>query len=60
MGDNANASTFALDVINNSGHSITTKEQTVRYRHNGVTESGGGFNDLATDSWMWGIDITTK
>ena len=60
MGDNANASALALDVMNNSGHPITTREQVVRYRHNGVTESGGGFNNLATGSWMWGIDITTN
>ena len=60
MGDNANASTLALEVMNSSGHSITTKEQVVRYRHNGATESGGGFNDLRTGSWMWGIDITTN
>ena len=60
MGDNANASALALEVMNSSGHSITTKEQVVRYRHDGATESGGGFNDLRTGSWMWGIDITTN
>jgi len=33
----------------------TTTEQTV---YNETTASGGGFNDLNTNSWMWGFDLT--
>lgn len=36
------------DIINNSGYPLTTSAQAV-----------GGFNDVATPSWMWGVDITT-
>lgn len=36
------------DIINNSGYPLTTSTQAV-----------GGFNDVATPSWMWGVDITT-
>lgn len=54
MGENAKAANLAKEII--AATSITTAEQTV---YNEQTLTGGGFNDLATSSWMWGFDITT-
>jgi hypothetical protein len=36
------------DIINTGGYPLTTSAQAI-----------GGFNDVATPSWMWGVDITT-
>lgn len=49
------------DVINTGGFSLMTAEEVVRMRHGGPESdpSGGGFNDLNTNGWMWGIDITS-
>lgn len=61
MGNNADASVAALDVMNNSGAPLTTNIETVRMNHNGSdVASGGGFNDLATRSWLWGFDLTLE
>ena len=49
--------TLAKDVMNNYGYPITSKTQAIRMAHTGTTASGGGFNDLATPSWMWGNDL---
>lgn len=54
MGENSKAAIASQDIINN--FPITTREQTVYSKAN---KSGGGFNDLKTDSWMWGFDIAT-
>lgn len=35
------------NIIANGGFSLTTREQAV-----------GGFNDVRTNSWIWGVDIT--
>lgn len=41
--------TLTQDVINSGKYPLTTKEQLT-----------GGFNNLATSSWMWGADITLE
>lgn len=48
------------EVINTGGFTIMSDREVVRMVHEGDEDpSGGGFNDLATQSWMWGIDITS-
>lgn len=56
MGDYQNASILSLDIINNGGFPMTTKEQTV---YDTASSKGGGFNDITTGSWMWGFDLTS-
>ncbi|MDR3272407.1 MAG: RagB/SusD family nutrient uptake outer membrane protein [Flavobacteriaceae bacterium] len=50
IGDYANAAQRSKNIIDGGGFPITTKAAAV----------GGGFNDLATPSWMWGFDLTTE
>ena len=57
MGDNQKVAELAQDIINNSGYPLTTREQTV---YDADTKKGGGFNDIDTKSWMWGIDLITE
>lgn len=47
IGDNINAAKYSKDIIDNGGFPVTTRAQAT-----------GGFNSLATPSWMWGFDIT--
>lgn len=48
------------DVINTGGFTVMSDREVVRMVHEGDdAPSGGGFNDLSTQSWMWGIDITS-
>lgn len=54
MGRNAEAATLARSVINDYGYPLTTRAQTY---FDTATNTGGGFNDIATPSWMWGYDI---
>jgi hypothetical protein len=53
MGNNAQAKVVADDIVNNSGYSLTTRDQLA---FPGV---GSGFNDVSTQSWMWGYNLTT-
>ena len=53
MGENAKAADLSLQIIDK--FPITSKEETV---FNEQSLSGGGFNDLKTQSWMWGFDLT--
>lgn len=53
MGENTLAASLSKQIIATT--SITTREQTV---YDASTKKGGGFNDLSTDSWMWGFDLT--
>ncbi|MDO4763705.1 MAG: RagB/SusD family nutrient uptake outer membrane protein [Flavobacteriaceae bacterium] len=47
--------------VMNSGVPISTREEIVRYKHDGVNETGGGFNNLDTNrSWLWGFDLITE
>lgn len=55
MGENAQAAEISKQIIA-ANAAITTAEQAV---YSEETASGGGFNDLATPSWMWGFNITT-
>jgi len=48
MGNNAAMKSVTADVISTSGFKIMT-----------ATEVVGGFNNLGTSQWMWGVDITT-
>lgn len=41
-------------ITGTSGFPITTRTETVR-----ANGAGGGFNNLASPSWMWGFDLTT-
>ena len=47
-------------IITEGGFDIMTAEEVVRMRHDGPDTDpyGGGFNDLNTDGWMWGVDLT--
>ena len=53
MGENAKAAVLAQDII--AKYPITSKEQTV---YSETEKKGGGFNDITTNSWMWGFDLT--
>lgn len=55
MGEDAKAATLAKEII--AKYPVTSKEELV---YNTTTESGGGFNNLATGSWMWGFDLTLE
>jgi len=45
--DLAQVVTLTDDIITNGGFPLTTQAQTT-----------GGFNNVATPSWMWGVDLT--
>lgn len=49
------------DVIMTGGFNLMSQEEVVRMMHDGpdTTPYGGGFNDLSTSGWMWGVDITS-
>jgi hypothetical protein len=47
MGNNAAMKTVTADVISTGGFKIMT-----------AAEVTGGFNNLGTSQWMWGVDIT--
>jgi hypothetical protein len=49
MGNNDQVFTLTQDIITNGGFTLTTQAQLL-----------GGFNDVNTPSWMWGVDITTN
>lgn len=55
MGNNAMAKDLAADVINNGGFSIMTADEVV---YSGTGDEVGGFDDVNTSGWMWGVDIT--
>lgn len=57
MGETQKVADLALDIVNNSGYPLTTREQTV---YDETTKKGGGFNDLNTASWLWGFDIIAE
>ena len=57
MGNNQKVADLAQDIVNNSGYPLTTREQ-IFYDTN--TKKGGGFNDVETKSWMWGVDLITE
>ena len=57
MGNNQKVADLAQDIVNNSGYPLTTREQTV---YDTDTKKGGGFNNIDTKSWMWGVDIITE
>lgn len=58
IGQNAEAALLSKEIINNYGYPVTSPLQAVRMVHQeGSPESGGGFNDLETPSWMWGFDL---
>lgn len=57
MGNNQKVAELAQDIINNSGYPLTSREQTV---YDATTKKGGGFNDVETKSWMWGVDLITE
>lgn len=57
MGNNQKVAELAQDIINNSGYPLTTREQIF---YDTTTKKGGGFNDVETKSWMWGVDLITE
>lgn len=54
MGEYDKVIPLTKDIIEKGGFPVTSKTQAVF--DNG---SGGGFNDIATPSWMWGFDLTS-
>lgn len=57
MGNNQKVAELAQDIVNNSGYPLTTREQIF---YDTTTKKGGGFNDVETKSWMWGVDLITE
>ena len=57
MGNNQKVAELAQDIVNNSGYPLTTREQIF---YDITTKKGGGFNDVETKSWMWGVDLITE
>ena len=57
MGNNQKVADVAQDIVNNSGYPLTTREQIF---YDTTTKKGGGFNDVETKSWMWGVDLITE
>jgi hypothetical protein len=53
--------TLTNDVLTNGGHPLTTRDQVVA-RLSGTTllNPESGFNDVATPSWIWGVDLTQE
>ncbi|PKD19004.1 glycan metabolism protein RagB [Salegentibacter salinarum] len=49
------------DVITNGGYTLMSAEEVVRMSHDGPDTDpyGGGFGDLSTPGWMWGVDLTS-
>ncbi|QEK52329.1 RagB/SusD family nutrient uptake outer membrane protein [Pedobacter aquae] len=52
--------TLTNDIIEDYDYRLTNQDETVaRFDANGnVINSQSGFNNVATPSWMWGVDIT--
>ena len=52
--------TLTDDIIANGGFRLTNEDEVVaRFDANGnVVNSQAGFNNIATPSWMWGVDLT--
>lgn len=57
MGNNDEMTRLALDIVEHSGYPLTTRKETY---YDAATKQGGGFNDLNTPSWMWGLDILAE
>ena len=57
MGQTEEMTNLALDIVRSDKYPLTTREQVC---YNQDTKLGGGFNDLSTPSWMWGLDITAE
>ena len=58
MGGNDNlakAKALTADIIANGGFTIMTADEVV---YSGSTDLVGGFNDVNTAGWMWGVDLT--
>jgi len=55
MGENTLAKDLTADIINNGGFNIMTADEVV---YNGSGDEVGGFDDVNTSGWMWGVDIT--
>lgn len=66
MGENEQVVQITDDIINNGGFSLMTAEEVVgTVDPETVTDAtplgvpvGGGFNDVNTPGWMWGVDLT--
>lgn len=52
-GDYTNAAKASLDIVQKGGFPLTKKEQAYD-----PSFQKGGFNNINTESWMWGFDIT--
>lgn len=52
MGDYPNAKIYADKIVDSGAYPLTTTGQLA------FPGSGSGFNDVSTQSWMWGYDIT--
>lgn len=52
MGDYTNAKIFADEIVNSGAYPLTTKGQLA------FPGNGSGFNDVNTQSWIWGYDLT--
>lgn len=52
MGDYPNAKIVSEDIITNGGYSLLTAGELA------FPGAGSGFNDVNSNSWMWGYDLT--
>ena len=58
MGNNQKVAELAQDIVNNSGY--PTYLLANKFFYDTTTKKGGGFNDVETKSWMWGVDLITE
>lgn len=57
VGKNSEAAMAAKKIIDSGKFPLTTKEQAA---YDPETQKGGGFNDVTTPSWIWGIDLDVE
>lgn len=55
MGDYEQVKTLTQDVINTGGYTLAGPEEIT---YNGENLALAGMNDVASPSWMWGVDLT--
>lgn len=55
MGENELAANLSKEIMG-----VYAKSAASDLVYNATTQSGGGFNDVRTSSWMWGYDITLE
>ena len=61
LGDYSNVKTLTKDIIDNGGFTLMSSDEIVYSGvdpDTGFDDEIGGFNDVNTSGWMWGVDLT--